>query len=297
MPDKTLAAVVKRFYGARAIVQVVAGPDEGSEQPAETSSRNKALVCGDEVLIENRNGSYFITETLDRRSEFFRTDGFGRKKIIAVNVDQILLVIAPKPEPHQQVIDRYWVAARNCDIPFRLICNKVDLPMTPYLSDLVELYKNLDLKTESVSAKTLEGLESLRTVLYGKTSVLVGQSGAGKSSLVNSLAEDRVAEVGLLSEKRAEGRHTTTTTNFFDLSDGGRILDSPGIREFGLDHYDQSSLQVGFVEISDAAEACRFRDCTHNNTPGCAVVSKVESGAIDSRRFDSYLNLLSQITA
>lgn len=283
---------MKRFYGASAVIQL----EDGTEHSAQTSSRNKSLVCGDDVVLENRNGSYYVVETAQRRSEFYRTDGFGRRKVIAANVDQILLVIAPQPEPHMQIVDRYWVAARNCDIPLCLLVNKSDQPASPRLGEIEQLYTKLGLELYFVSAKTRDGLSELKSVLSGKVSVLVGQSGVGKSSLVNGLCEEAEIAVGQLSEQRAEGKHTTTTTDFYDLGNGARILDSPGIREFGLDHYDQRSLEAGFVEISALAEGCRFRDCVHSNTPGCAVSIAVEEGKLDSRRYESYLNLLTQIS-
>lgn len=289
--NSNLKATVKRFYGATAVVQL----EDGSECSAETNRRNKSLVCGDEVFLEDRNGSYLIVEASARRSEFSRTDGYGRKKVIAANVDQILLVIAPQPEPHLKAIDRYWVAARNSEIPMCLVANKSDQPSSPLMHDFENLYGELGLPLYFVSAKTKDGLSSLKEVLSGKVSVLVGQSGVGKSSLVNSLCQEADTKVAELSEKRSEGRHTTTTTDFYDLGGGARILDSPGIREFGLDHYDQQSLELGFQEIAAVAVNCRFRDCVHLNTPGCAVQEASEQGRIDFRRLESYLDLLSKI--
>ena len=292
MPNSEIPAVVKRFYGANAVVLL---PD-GREEVAQTSSRNKSLVCGDRVILELRFGTYYVVDTESRCTEFCRTDGFGRRKVIAANIDQIALVIAAQPEPHFHAIDRYWVAALNCAIPMVLLVNKADLASTERLEKIADLYPPLGLETFSVSAKTGDGVDELKALFSDKLSVLVGQSGAGKSSLVNRLCINAEVAVGELSSLREEGRHTTTTTDFFELESRGRIMDSPGIREFGLGQYDQSSLEEGFVEISELAGECRFRNCVHQNTPGCAVISAMQAGKIDERRVKSYQSLLAQIT-
>ena len=292
MAISEIRAVVKRFYGATAIVCL---PDE-TEHRAETNSRNKSLVCGDEVVIEQRAGGYYVVDTKPRRAEFFRTDGFGRRKIIAANVDQIVLVVAPQPEPHFNIIDRYWVAARNCSIPMILVVSKSDIEATERLREIANLYPSLGLEICWVSAKNGDGLGDLKERLAKKVSVLVGQSGAGKSSLVNALCVNAEASVGELSSLKEEGKHTTTTTNFFALADGGRIMDSPGIREFGLSHYDQAELEAGFVEILEAAASCRFRNCAHQGTAGCAAEALAKTGEIDARRLQSYQTLLAQIS-
>jgi len=292
MSNSETRAVVKRFYGSSAIVCL----SDNTEQTAQTNSRNKSLVCGDEVALEWRAGGYYVVDTKPRRTEFSRTDGFGRRKIIAANVDQIALVVAPVPEPHFNVIDRYWVAARNCSIPMILVVNKSDVETTKRLQEITNLYSSLGLEICWVSAESGDGLDKLKERLTKKVSVLVGQSGAGKSSLVNKLCANASASVGELSNIKEEGKHTTTTTNFFELTEGGRIMDSPGIREFGLSHYDQASLELGFIEISAAAVNCRFRNCVHQGTAGCAAEALAKTGEIDPRRLQSYQTLLAQIS-
>lgn len=292
MPKSEILAVVKRFYGASAVVCLA----DNEEQTAQTSSRNKSLVCGDEVLVEKRAGGYYIVDTQPRRTEFFRTDGFGRRKVIAANVDQIALVIAALPEPHFHAIDRYWAAARNCSIPMILLVNKSDLAVTERLHKIADLYPPLGLEMFWASAENGDGLEQLKEVFANKGSVLVGQSGAGKSSLVNRLCSGALASVGELSSAKEEGKHTTTTTDFFEVDGGGRIIDSPGIREFGLGHYDQAALENGFVEILELAAHCRFRNCVHQNTAGCAVEASAKAGKVDEQRLASYRTLLAQIS-
>ena len=292
MPTPKIPATVRRFYGSNAIVQLA----DGVEQSAQTSSRNKSLVCGDRVLMEMRAGDFYIVETEQRETEFFRTDGFGRRKIIAANVDQIILVIAPQPSPHMHVIDRYWVAARNCSIPMALLMNKSDLVFDGLLLEIEAVYKKIGLEIHCSSTKSGSGIEAVRKLLAGKSSVFVGQSGVGKSSIVNSLRGNEKIQTGGLSERRDEGRHTTTTSDFYDIGDDARIIDSPGIREFGLNHYDQRSLESGFIEIEEASECCRFRDCVHQRTPGCGVEAAVKNGKIDERRLESYRQLLALIS-
>jgi len=286
-----LRATVKRFYGSAVILQT----ESEKEITAATNSRSKTLVCGDAVEYRGTDDTCVVVKRLPRHSEFFRTDGFGRTKVIAANVDQILLVLAPLPEPHMQVLDRYWVAARNCDISMCLILNKSDLPDSPVIKEIIALYTQLGLTIIQASAKTADGMTELQAQLAEKTSVFVGPSGVGKSSLVNALSASAGIKTAALSSKKEEGRHTTTTTTFYNLSENARVLDAPGIRQFGLNHYDKAALEHGFSEISKHAEHCRFRDCTHLNTPGCAVADACKRGEIDTRRLNSYQVLLSQL--
>ena len=284
-------ATVKRFYGSTVILQT----ETGEDITAATNSRSKTLVCGDKVHYRDASEASMVTERLPRHSEFFRTDGFGRTKVIAANVDQILLVLASRPEAHMQVLDRYWVAAVNCGIPMCLVLNKSDLPESAVVSEILALYPKLGLSTLRVSAKTANGLVELEKQLADKTSVFVGPSGVGKSSLVNALMDSSGIKTAPLSLRREEGRHTTTTTTFYDLGQNARVLDAPGIRQFGLNHYDRVALEQGFIEISEHAEHCRFRDCTHLNTLGCAVIEAAEDGRIDPRRLSSYQDLFKSL--
>ena len=230
----------------------------------------------------------------------FARPGFaGVVKPMAANIDVVLVVIAPTPMPHANLIDRYLVAIETLGLRPMLILNKADLlqscedPLA--IDELLEIYRNIDYSVLEVSATGQQGLDALRQALAGSTTVLVGQSGVGKSSLVNGLGVDaELALVGGLSTVHDKGMHTTTTSRLFHL-EGFDLIDSPGIREFGLGHVSPQDVFEGFVELRGMAEPCKFRDCAHQGEPGCAVMAAMEAGEIHPGRLQSYFQILDSL--
>jgi ribosome biogenesis GTPase len=264
------------------------------------------LVTGDQVIWRaeadnTENGeaplSGVVVARLDRHSEILRPTQHGGLKPVAANVDLMVLVIAPEPKAYAELIDRYLVAATNCHIKPLLLMNKADLINEQHadLGQLLELYQSLGYETLKVSSKDATVLTQLQQRLKDCISVFVGQSGVGKSSLINALLPEEELKVGALSDASKTGRHTTTTARLYHFPSGGDLIDSPGIREFGLWHMSADEVFSGFIELEALRGHCKFRDCLHQHEPGCAVLKAVKAGDIHASRFESYQRILKQI--
>lgn len=258
-----------------------------------------ALVTGDQVVWRPGNqGDGVIVAQLPRDSELCRPDMRGQLKPVAANVDQIVIVFAPMPEPHANLIDRYLVAAEHAGIRPLLLLNKADLideQNQVALEALLKVYRQLEYPLLEVSAHQGDGMEQLKKRLDGHVSVFVGQSGVGKSSLVNGLLPGVDTRVGALSELTGKGTHTTTTARLFHFPGGGQLIDSPGIREFGLGHVSRDDVEAGFIEFHDLLGRCRFRDCKHDREPGCALLQALDEGRIQPQRMASYRHILASL--
>ncbi len=252
------------------------------------------VVAGDRVLYLSGEQKAVIEAVLPRRTLMVRPDTRGRPRPVAANVDQIGIVLAPVPEPHANLLDRYLVAAETLNLSPLLILNKMDLLREEdgALPALLDAYGRLGYPVVKVSAARGEGIAELADMLLEKTTVSAGQSGVGKSSLINLICPAAGAAVGDLS-RQTKGRHTTTSATFYHLPGGGNLIDSPGIRSFGLWHLDPAQVAQGFVEFRPWLGRCRFRDCRHFHEPGCAIREALEAGAITPQRLQSYRQIVS----
>jgi len=254
-----------------------------------------ALVTGDRVVWRagaDRAGVIVARE--ERHSLLSRPDKFGQLKPVASNIDQILIVIAPEPEPFANLINRYLVAAEAVGIAPCIILNKKDLITSSnrrHFKAMRELYEELGYRWIEVSAQSKPKLQPLLDRLDQRTSIFVGQSGVGKSSLINALLPQENLKVGSLSDQKRKGTHTTSAARLYAIPTGGGLIDSPGIREFGLWHMDEPTLAQGFVDFRPYLGHCRFRDCQHRKEPGCAILAAVEEGNIRKERLDSYCHI------
>ncbi|GGJ97459.1 small ribosomal subunit biogenesis GTPase RsgA [Pseudomonas matsuisoli] len=258
-----------------------------------------SLVTGDHIVWRSgADDQGVIVALLPRKSELCRPDTRGQLKPVAANVDQLVITFAPLPEPHGNLIDRYLIAAEHAGIEPLLLLNKADLigeGDSTRLDALLKTYRTLGYQVLEVSARNGLGLEELQGNLDGCVSVFVGQSGVGKSSLVNGLLPDAGTRVGELSEATGKGTHTTTTARLFHFPAGGDLIDSPGIREFGLGHVTREDIEDGFIEMRALFGTCRFRDCRHDREPGCALLTAVDDGRILPQRMDSYRHILASL--
>lgn len=253
------------------------------------------VAVGDWVEI---NDGGFITEIHDRRNYIIRKASNLSKQshIIASNVDLACLVVTiAHPETNTTFIDRFLASAEAYRVPVLLIFNKVDLydaDELRYLDAVMHLYRTLDYECLAVSAVTQEGMDALRAALAGKTSLFSGNSGVGKSTLLNLLVPDAKAKTAELSAAHDQGQHTTTFSELYDLQEGGAIIDTPGIRGFGTFDFEREEVSHYFREIFSIGRNCRFGNCTHTNEPGCAVQKALDNHEIAESRYQSYLSML-----
>lgn len=259
------------------------------------------IAVGDRVSIAvNAEGTAFITEIEDRRNYIIRKASNLSKQshIIAANLDQCFLVVTVShPETNTIFIDRFLASAQAYRIPVILVFNKTDIlsgQEQARLDELVTLYTGIGYSCHKISAKTGQGVAELAELLKGKMTLFSGNSGVGKSTLINRFLPDGAAKMKTadISAAHDRGMHTTTFSEMFELPDGGYIIDTPGIKGFGTFDMETEEVSHYFPEIFKVAADCRFSDCTHRNEPGCAVVQAVAEGRISPSRYASYLNML-----
>lgn len=288
MSDREGTGCVVESYGRRVVVERT----DGTRLPCKLKRKNLDLVAGDDVRLALSPGDdeWTVTERLPRRNVLSRSDSRGRSESLAANLDQLGVVVAPRPTCDPFVVDRYLAGASYAGIESLLIVNKQDLLAEAGDLSFVEPYRALGLPVVTVSAHTRAGLEALIERLQGRRSLLAGQSGVGKSSLLNALAGEALRATGGLSQGSGEGRHTTVSSAIL-RTPWGEIADSPGVRDYAPPVVPLSEIQHGFPEIAARARDCRFQDCLHLREPQCAVQAAVASGAIDARRYESYRRL------
>ena len=276
-------------YGRR----VVVADAEGDRHPAMLARRRLKVVCGDRVHWRPAPGDDAeVTERLPRSNELTRPDSRGRTDVLAANLSALAVVCAPRPEPDLFMIDRYLAAAEQMGVHGLVVMNKCDLAGAADLADRLGTYRRVGYPVLRVSAREGIGLDHLAAALAGETGILVGQSGVGKSSLINTLCPQASMDTAALSEASSEGRHTTTASVLHVLPGGGAVIDSPGVRDYAPGLVAREEVQSGFREFTDPAAGCRFSNCMHLQEPVCQVKAAVETGAIDPRRYESYRRLV-----
>ena len=251
--------------------------------------RQLEIVCGDQVRCEVQGEEWLVAAVEPRTTMVRRSTLRGRSEPLAANLTQLAVVVAAMPEPDLYMVDRYLCAAECAGLAALIVINKSDLPGTTALRAQLAPCATLGYGVLEVSAQA--DVLPLRTALQEHTTILVGQSGVGKSSLTRCLAED-ADDIAIGELMRGEeGRHTTTASRLYECRSGGRLIDSPGVRDFAPAIDDLEPATLGFREVAQLALECRFLDCSHMHEPFCAVRTAVETGAMDARRYESYRRL------
>ncbi len=268
---------------------------DGALRKARPQGRQLEIACGDRVEYTEQAGETTVIAVLPRQSFLRRSSLRAHSELLAANLTQLLIVVAPLPRPDFFIVDRFLCAAECAGLQSVILYNKQELADPEVMQEALAPYEKLGYGVCRLSAAEAadapRALDPLRMALRDQTSMLVGQSGVGKSSLTRLLTADPVdIAVGALI-KDDEGRHTTTASRLFDCEGGGRIVDSPGVRDFAPAIDDLEPATLGFREVAQLAPQCRFLDCSHMHEPACAVRDAVETGAVDARRYESYRRL------
>ena len=253
------------------------------------------VVVGDEVACEaDEGGDYVIADILPRRNYVIRRASNLSKEshIIAANVDQALLMASLRsPETPTEFVDRFLVTCEAYKVPVTILLSKLDLQDAEAVAEFRAVYEGAGYRVLEVSVREGRGVEEVRELLAGRTTLVSGNSGVGKSTLIQAIAPSLDIRTGEISESHHKGRHTTTFSTMYPLAGGGAVIDTPGIKGFGLIDIDEAELWHYFPEMMRVAPACRFYNCTHTHEPGCAVTEAVKAGEIAWPRYESYLKI------
>lgn len=273
--------------------------DNGQEIPCVPRQNLGSLVCGDLVLWQQTGtGQGVITNLLPRTSLFSRHNQQGRERPLAANIDYLVLVLAPLPEPQPYLLDQYLISAELLGLAAIICLNKTDTMDSNAMASFDARfghYPALDYPVLKLSAHSQEGLEGLLDLIHDRTSILLGQSGVGKSSLAQALLDNPQIKAGDLSALAGKGRHTTTATRLYHLPKGGALIDSPGVRSFRPGASSMSELEQGFREFRPLLGHCRFSNCHHLNEPDCALLNALDQGLIHPQRLEHFRHMALQL--
>jgi ribosome biogenesis GTPase len=260
-----------------------------------------SCVSGDHVVFRlDQQGNGVVEAIKPRTSELTRPTPHAGIKTIVANVEQVFVVVAPLPDYSSLILDRYLVACELAQIPAHIVLNKTDLldaQQQTYFEQQLNIYRSIGYLCFSANCTEGFGIDQLLPQMSGKRSILVGQSGVGKSSLINRLLPNVQAITGGVSENSRLGTHTTTASRLYFLPDNGWIIDSPGVREFGLSHINPERLIDGFIELKPHAGECKFRNCRHLNEKGCAIITAANEGKITHQRLENYQKIYQQLVS
>lgn len=282
-----LGGVIVASFGRQYLVETA----DGRLLPCVTYGKKGGAVCGDQVTVSPTSAEQGVIEAIEPRRSLFYRASEAREKLIAANVTQVVIVVAAVPTFYEELLNRCLVAAEVADVKVLIVLNKADLTVeTAAAAQTLKLYSDLGYTVLQLSAHG--DVSALRAHLAGETSVLVGQSGMGKTSLINALVPEAGARTAEVSAKLDSGRHTTTHARLYHLDDATDLIDSPGLQEFGLGHASREEIERAFPEFRPLFGHCKFNDCRHASEPGCAVRAAVADGRISQRRYDLFQKII-----
>lgn len=257
-----------------------------------TSRQNVDLsVAGDQVIFQATDNNKGVVIALLKRNNSLKRSN----KLIAANIDELCLMVAIKPNYQFNLIDRYLIIAKKYNLPIRIVINKIDISnnITQLKNDFA-MYRAIGYPVSYLSVKTGSGIDTFKSQLKCKTLLLLGQSGVGKSSLINALMPTLNLRINEISSKNNLGKHTTANTTLYHICSGGNLIDSPGVHEFHLDNLSNKDIANGFTEFKAFISQCKFRNCTHISEPHCGIKNALKTGDIYPQRYKSYLKLRSR---
>lgn len=276
--SERLQGLVTAAFGRHYLVELA----DGEMMECVPRGKKSDVACGDRIEIQRSSANQGVIESIQPRSSLlYRSDAY-RQKIIAANVTQIICVVAVEPAFSDELLARCLIAAHDQNLQALIVLNKCDLPAEAARAILAP-YRAIGHRVLELSA--LQNAAPLRPLLLGHTSVLVGQSGMGKSTLINGLLPDAKAATREISTVLDSGKHTTTHARLYHLDPESHLIDCPGVQMFGLHHLSLGEIEAGFVEFAPYLGKCRFHNCSHTHEPNCALRIATEAGAINARRF------------
>ncbi|MBE7214040.1 small ribosomal subunit biogenesis GTPase RsgA [Shewanella benthica] len=298
LEPEQLGTVISRF-GQHADVET----ESGQVVRCNIRRNIQSLVTGDKVVVRlaveiTTTVAGIIEAVHPRHSLLSRPDLYDGIKIIAANIDQILIVSSIVPSFTTQIIDRYLVAAEDTGISPIIVLNKIDLLTDedrPEVEAALKRYQDIGYQVYQISSHTGQGVDDIKALLNENVSIFVGQSGVGKSSIINAMMPDAELAIGDVSQNSGLGQHTTTTAKLMHFVSGGDLIDSPGVREFALWHLPPERVGECFIEFREYLGTCKFRDCKHKNDPGCAITEAFHAGKIAADRYNNYHKIIASL--
>ncbi|NNC77030.1 MAG: ribosome small subunit-dependent GTPase A [Woeseiaceae bacterium] len=281
-----MPATVIATYSRRMRVRL----GDGTTCDARIKGKKLKPVCGDSVATELivDEDDLLITAILERRNQLTRTNLRGKKEVLAANVDKLIVVAAATPKPDWFVVDRYLCAAELMNVAGVVVFNKEDLGIDTAARQALDVFEKLGYLSICTSAENDHNIAALADLVGTGLAIIVGQSGVGKSTLINRISAGNQQKTASISSKHREGRHTTVNSVMIATRNGGAIIDSPGVRDYAPMLESVDDVKHGFREVRETGQRCRFANCRHLKEPGCAVKTAVDSGDIDARRYESY---------